>query len=61
VKLHGKENDLIERIKASNYFAPIHDKLGSILDPISFIGRAPEQVTAVMNFIFNFINRLRSF
>ncbi|KAK7073175.1 hypothetical protein SK128_008542 [Halocaridina rubra] len=44
VKQEGGENDLVERIKSSSYFAPIHDQIGSLLDPSTFIGRAPEQV-----------------
>lgn len=43
VKLQGGDNDLIHRIKASKYFAPIHDDLDSLLDPSTFVGRAPEQ------------------
>ena len=27
VKIEGKDNDLISRVKANNYFAPIHDQL----------------------------------
>lgn len=44
VKLEGKDNDLIERIKNHQYFAPIHGILDELLDPSTFIGRAPEQV-----------------
>ncbi|KAI0798177.1 adenylosuccinate lyase [Abortiporus biennis] len=44
VKQLGLENDLIERVKADSYFDPIKDQLESLLDPQSFIGRAPEQV-----------------
>ena len=44
VKKDGKDNDLIERIKASAYFAPIHNELEKLMDPATFIGRAPEQV-----------------
>jgi len=35
---------LIERIRKCEYFAPIHDQLDSLLEPTTFIGRAPEQV-----------------
>ncbi|KAI5652069.1 lyase domain-containing protein [Phthorimaea operculella] len=45
VKQHGKDNDLIERVKADPYFAPIISQLDKLLDPSTFIGRAPEQVT----------------
>lgn len=44
VKEMGELNDLVARIKADPFFAPIHVQLGAILDPSRFIGRAPEQV-----------------
>lgn len=44
VKQHGKDNDLIERVKKDSYFAPIIGQLDKILDASTFIGRAPEQV-----------------
>ena len=44
VKHLGLENDLIERVKNDAYFDPIKSDLDSLLDPKSFIGRAPEQV-----------------
>lgn len=44
VKEEGGDNDLIERIRANAYFAPVHAKLDELLDPRSFVGRAPEQV-----------------
>lgn len=44
VKQHGKDNDLVERIKKDNYFAPIFKQLDHILDAKTFIGRAPDQV-----------------
>jgi adenylosuccinate lyase len=44
VKEHGRDNDLIERIRADAFFAPIHARLAALLEPSSFIGRAPEQV-----------------
>ena len=45
VKEHGLENDLIKRIKSSAYFSPIHAELDSPMEPATFIGRCPEQVT----------------
>lgn len=45
VKKHGKDNDLVDRIKADPYFAPILGELDSILDASTFIGRSPDQVT----------------
>lgn len=44
VKRHGKENDLIERVKQSEFFKPILPQLPQLLDPKTFIGRAPQQV-----------------
>lgn len=44
VKVHGKDNDLVERIRNDSYFAPIHAKLSELLDPTTFTGRAPQQV-----------------
>jgi len=44
VKQHGEDNDLVKRIKKDPYFAPILPQLSSLLDPSSFVGRAPEQV-----------------
>ncbi|MBW0557459.1 hypothetical protein O181_097174 [Austropuccinia psidii MF-1] len=53
VKEEGGENDLIERIKNDVYFAPIHGKLEKLLDPTSFVGRAPQQVD---KFIDDWVN-----
>ena len=47
VKLHGKENDFLERVMNASYFAPIHGKLEQLLDPAGFIGRAPQQVRGI--------------
>jgi len=44
VKSEGKDNDLISRVRANAYFAPIHDQLDALMDPSTFVGRAPEQV-----------------
>lgn len=40
----GEENDLIERVRKDAYFDPIKDDLDALLDPRSFVGRAPQQV-----------------
>lgn len=50
MKEHGKDNDLVERIRNDSYFAPIHAKLSELLDPTSFIGRAPQQVYRFVKF-----------
>ncbi|KAI0033498.1 adenylosuccinate lyase [Vararia minispora EC-137] len=44
VKQLGLENDLIERVRKEPYFDPIKDELDMLLDPKTFVGRAPEQV-----------------
>jgi adenylosuccinate lyase len=44
VKQEGLDNDLIARVRADSYFAPIHASLAAIMDPATFIGRAPQQV-----------------
>ncbi|KAK9389946.1 L-Aspartase-like protein [Lipomyces mesembrius] len=43
VKEEGGDNDLIERVKNDNYFSPIWDELDKLLDPSTFVGRAPQQ------------------
>ncbi|KAF7421114.1 adenylosuccinase ade13 [Pleurotus ostreatus] len=44
VKQLGLENDLIDRVKSDPYFDPIKDQLEQLLDPATFVGRAPQQV-----------------
>ncbi|KER27391.1 hypothetical protein T265_05566 [Opisthorchis viverrini] len=45
VKLKGRPNDLVDRLKDDDYFAPIRDVLEKeLLDPKRYIGRAVEQV-----------------
>mmetsp|Transcript_25394 Transcript_25394/g.37970 ORF Transcript_25394/g.37970 Transcript_25394/m.37970 type:complete len:557 (-) Transcript_25394:199-1869(-) len=44
VKGEGKANDLMERIAADPLFKAVHDDLERLIDPILFVGRAPEQV-----------------
>lgn len=44
VKAEGKENNLIDLIRADEMFTPVRDRLGEILDAKKFIGRSPEQV-----------------
>lgn len=45
VKLEAKDNDLVQRIRNNPYFVPIHNDLEKLLDPITFTGRASQQVT----------------
>jgi adenylosuccinate lyase len=44
VKKEGGDNDLIERIKKDEFFRPIVGELDKLLDPVTFVGRAPQQV-----------------
>ena len=44
VKSHGKDNDLIKRIRSDPFFKPILDDLEGLMDTATFIGRAPQQV-----------------
>ena len=44
VKMEGKPNDLVERIRGEPFFAPIHGELEALMDASTFVGRAPEQV-----------------
>jgi adenylosuccinate lyase len=44
VKNEGKDNDLVDRILRTEYFKPIWADLPRLLDPRTFIGRAPQQV-----------------
>lgn len=44
VKGLGDDNDLIERVKKDPFFEPILDMIPQLMDPTTFIGRAPQQV-----------------
>ncbi|KAL8666913.1 MAG: hypothetical protein Q9202_001153 [Teloschistes flavicans] len=44
VKIHGRDNDLMERVKKDPFFEPILYIIPQLLDPSSFVGRAPQQV-----------------
>lgn len=44
VKQEGGDNDLLARVQRDPYFAPILGQLDALLDPKTFIGRAPQQV-----------------
>ncbi|KAG9340354.1 hypothetical protein JZ751_021467 [Albula glossodonta] len=49
VKQEGGDNDLLARVQADPYFAPILGQLDALLDPKTFIGRAPQQVTRFLS------------
>lgn len=42
VKMHGKSNDLIERLKNEQSLSKVN--LGDVLNPSAYVGRAPQQV-----------------
>ena len=44
VKQKGLDNDLVQRVRNDPYFKPILNQLDSLLDPKTFVGRAPDQV-----------------
>ena len=44
VKEEGADNDLLERLKSDPAFNCIRDEFDSLLDPATFVGRAPQQV-----------------
>ena len=44
IKAEGKSNDLIDRIKNDSLFANLKDEIDGLIDPVEFIGCAPEQV-----------------
>ncbi|TFJ81709.1 hypothetical protein NSK_006958 [Nannochloropsis salina CCMP1776] len=48
VKAEGKANDLLERVRRDPLFAAIHEELDDLVDPMLFVGRAPEQVDEFM-------------
>jgi adenylosuccinate lyase len=54
VKMHGKSNDLIDRLKSDAAFAKVN--LASVLDARKFVGRAPEQTEA---FVKNVVEPIR--
>ena len=49
VKQEGGDNDLIERVKNTKYFEPIWNDLDNLLNPSTFIGRAPQQTEKFIN------------
>jgi adenylosuccinate lyase len=54
VKMHGKPNDLIDRLKSEPAFAKVN--LATVLDARKFVGRAPQQTEA---FVKNVVEPIR--
>ena len=44
VKAEGQPNDLLDRLRTDPLFAPLELDWDSVLDPQTYVGRAPEQV-----------------
>jgi len=44
VENQGSKNDLIERIKDTEYFTPVWEEIDNLLDPRLFVGRSVEIV-----------------
>lgn len=62
VKRLGQPNDLLDRIRKDPYFSPIHEELDSLLDPKTFIGRAPNQVLEFLkNEVHPILNRYKTY
>ena len=49
VKAEGLDNDLLIRLKSDPAFAAIADDFDALLDPRTFVGRAPRQVEDFLN------------
>ncbi len=45
IRENGKENDLLQRIAADPTFGVSMEEMEAMLNPIDFVGRAPQQVT----------------
>ncbi|MBI4641300.1 MAG: adenylosuccinate lyase [Candidatus Tectomicrobia bacterium] len=57
VKEEGGENDLLRRVMEDPAFARIKGRIPDLLDPIKFVGRAPQQV---QEFLDHFVEPIRS-
>ena len=57
VKMHGKPNDLLQRLQTDSSFSALRLQWQQLLDPKQFIGRAAQQTT---NFIQNTIEPIRA-
>jgi adenylosuccinate lyase len=55
VKAHGRDNDLIARLKSDSNFDSVD--VEALLDPTSFVGRAPEQVD---QFVASYVKPVRA-
>ncbi|MCJ1402465.1 adenylosuccinase ade13 [Xylographa trunciseda] len=53
----GGPNDLLDRIRDTEFFQPIMGELEQLLDPKTFIGRAPEQVVEFIKGDFGLLDK----
>jgi len=61
VKEYGLDNDLLERLKAAPEFAQIADRIDELVDPIAFVGRAPQQCNEFLeNCVIPLLEKLKS-
>jgi adenylosuccinate lyase len=49
VKQEGKPNDLLDRIKAREFFKPILPELQALIDPSTFTGRSEQIVEELVS------------
>jgi adenylosuccinate lyase len=47
IRIPSGSYNLFCRIKECAYFAPIHEQMEQLMDPATFVGRAPQQVPVV--------------
>jgi len=64
VKMHGKSNDLLQRLQEDDVFAGLRLQWGSLLNPAQFVGRAPKQAEEFVRCVIEptrlrYIDRLR--
>ena len=53
VKGEGASNDLLDRIRQDERFIAVHNNLESLLDPVLFVGRAPQQTEEFVDEVIN--------
>ena len=53
VKVNGRENNLLELIENDDLFKAVKGKLGSVLNPSLYVGRAPGQVVEFVEKVVN--------
>ena len=59
VKIYGKNNDLIQRLKGDPAFAEVISSVDGLLDPKKYVGRAPEQVSEYVRSLRPIFNKYK--